>query len=154
MRDQAPSNYQHQQGITLMIGLALLLVLALISHSSAEIGLYGEKITHNTKLILEAEQASLSANQQAFDNEDYINEALRFIDEPLFTAWPEYDIPMGNKNDQAKALVRVERVALRGYSLNAGQSVKQVLLEVDASALISQRVDRRITQGWVRVGAN
>ena len=77
-------NYKQQQGVTLVIGLALLLVLALISHSSAEIGLNNEKVAHNTKLILEAEQAALSANQQAFETTNYINEALRYIDEPQF----------------------------------------------------------------------
>ena len=153
MQRQFQVHYRQQQGVTLMIGLALLLVLALISHSSAEIGLNGEKVAHNTKLILEAEQATLSANQQAFETDDFINDALRFIDEPDFSDWPEYSIDLDTRY-QASASLSTQRVALRGYSLNAGQSVKQILLEVDSTALVNQRVDRRIAQGWVRVGAN
>ncbi|HBF08967.1 MAG: hypothetical protein CMD81_07245 [Gammaproteobacteria bacterium] len=147
-------NYKQQQGVTLVIGLALLLVLALISHSSAEIGLNNEKVAHNTKLILEAEQAALSANQQAFETTNYINEALRYIDEPQFDAWPEYDLDTRQTHQIATAKLSVSRVALKGYSLNSGQSVKQVLLEVDSTAEINNRVDRRVAQGWIRVGAN
>ncbi len=147
-------NIQKQQGVSLFIGIALLLILALISHSSAEIGLNNEKVAHNTKLILEAEQAALSANQQAFETETYINEALRFIDEPDFDDWPDYDLDTRNDHHQANARLSTSRVSLKGYSLNSGQSVKQVLLEVDSSAEVNGRVDRRIAQGWIRVGAN
>ncbi len=145
---------QKQQGVTLIIGLALLLVLALISHSSAEIGLNSEKVAHNTKLILEAEQASLSANQTAFDTDNYVNAALAYIDEPDFNDWPEYDIQMHHSHHEAQATISTSRVALRGYSLNSGQSIKQILLEVDSTALVNDRIDRRIAQGWIRVGAN
>ena len=147
-------NYKQQQGVTLVIGLALLLVLALISHSSAEIGLNNEKVAHNTKLILEAEQAALSANQQAFETTNYINEALRYIDEPQFDDWPEYDLDTRQNHQLATATLSVSRVALKGYSLNSGLSVKQVLLEVDSTAEVNNRVDRRVAQGWIRVGAN
>jgi hypothetical protein len=146
--------YQHQKGVTLIIGLSLLLVLALISHSSAEIGLNSEKVAHNTKLILEAEQATLSANQKAFDTPAFINDALRNIDEPDFEDWTEYQIQMSQSHYEAQATLSTSRVALRGYSLNAGQSVKQILLEVDSTAMINQRVNRRVAQGWIRVGAN
>ena len=145
---------KQQQGVTLVIGLALLLILALISHSSAEIGLTSEKAAQNMKLILEAEQATLSANQVAFETDAFVNEALRFIDEPDFTDWPEYPVDLSREDYDASARLSTARVSLRGYSLNSGQSVKQVLLEVDSTAEINQRIDRRVAQGWVRVGAN
>lgn len=151
---QIALKYQQQKGVTLLIGLAMLLILALISHSSAEIGLNSEKVAHNTKLILEAEQAALSANQRAFETNQFINEALRMIDEPDFNNWPEYTIDMSQEDHDATARLSTQRVALRGYSLSAGQSMKQVLLEVDSTAQINTRVDRRIAQGWIRVGAN
>lgn len=147
-------NYRQQEGVTLLVGLAMLLILALISHSSAEIGLNSEKVAHNTKLILEAEQAALSANQRAFETNDFINDALRLIDEPDFDDWPEYDIDMSQADHKATARLNTSRVALRGYSLSSGQSVKQVLLEVDSTAELNNRVDRRVAQGWIRVGAN
>lgn len=153
MNVRSPSMRQ-QQGVTLMIGLAMLLVLALISHSSAEIGLYSEKVAHNTKLIFEAEQSALSANQQAFETDSYINEALRFIDEVNFDDWPEYQVDLDHSDHTATARLSVSKVALRGYSLGSDQSMKQILLEVDSTADVHQRVNRRVAQGWVRVGAN
>lgn len=148
------SQFRQQSGVTLIIGLSLLLILALISHSSAEIGLNGEKVAHNTKLILEAEQATLSANQLAFETDDFVNNALRFIDEPEFDSWPTYDVPINQPHHEANAQLSTRRVALRGYSLGAGQSMKQILLEVDSTAEVNERVNRRVAQGWVRVGAN
>jgi len=154
LQDRPIARLQRQQGASLIVGLSLLLILALISHSSAEIGINGEKVAHNTKLILEAEQAALSANQQAFEIDSYINTALRYIDEPNFNNWPEYALATRQKDHATQATLSTTRVALRGYSLNAGQSIKQVLLEVDSTATIHQRVDRRVAQGWIRVGAN
>jgi len=154
MRNFSLQTMHHQQGVTLVVGLAMLLILALMSHSSAEIGLNSEKVAHNTKLILQAEQSALSANQSAFDQDLYVNTALQYIDTPDFTAWPEYTVALNQAQIEAQAQLSTRRIALRGYSLASNTSVKQVLLEVDSQAQIHDRVNRRVAQGWVRVGAN
>jgi len=146
--------YQHQRGVTLVVGLAMLLIVALISHASAQIGLHSEKIAHNTKLILQAEQAALSTNQRAFGEPNFINTAMGFIDEPNFDAWPEYPIASSQSEVVAAAHLSTRRIALPGYSLGTNQSIKQILLEVDANAELHERVHRRIAQGWIRIGAN
>ena len=146
-------NRNKSQGVVLVFGLIILSALAIIGSSSANMGIVNQKIVLNAQNAAEVFQAAETAGIYARSQSSWVNTALAHVEDPNYTDWPKYDLPLSYAHVKAEATLNARQALLQGFTLNAESTVSYIRLEAEGDASRDDVAKKVITQGWVRVGA-